>query len=285
MVGCYIVSAELDEMFTTYSEDFIKRMADSDQPFFLYHCSRGNHFKNYPNPKYKGKSPAKYPYKDCIIELDDSVGRLVKALEDTGQLENTLIFVTSDNGPMMEPWPDSGYTPFRGGIACTWEGGVRVPGVVYWKDMITPGQVNNGLFDLADLFLTSLALAGVAYRPPEEQYLDSIDQTSFLLSDQGLANRKYVYMWLQKQWLHQTRRSPPRSSSSFWKTAAAPAASTYPAGPRWRWIVSARAMRARSSGCKPTATTTASWCWRRSRPRPRGSGRRCWTRAMPRSTC
>lgn len=191
------VSAQLDEMFTAYSEDFIKRMADSEQPFFLYHCSRGNHFKNYPNPKYKGKSPARYPYKDCIIELDDCVGRLVTALEESGQLENTLILITSDNGPMMEPWPDSGYTPFRGGIACTWEGGVRVPGVVYWKDMITPGQVNNGLFDLADLFLTSLALAGVTYRPPAEQYLDSIDQTSFLLAGEGLSNRKYVYLWLQ----------------------------------------------------------------------------------------
>ena len=52
---------------------------------------------------------------------------LVDALQDTGQLENTLIFVHSDNGPMMEPWPDAGFTPFRGGIGSTWEGGVRVP--------------------------------------------------------------------------------------------------------------------------------------------------------------
>ena len=184
-------------MFTSYSEEFITKMADSDQPFFLYHCSRGNHFKNYPNPKYKGKSPAKYPYKDCLMELDDVVGRLVKALEETGQLENTLIFVASDNGPMVEPWPDAGWTPFRGGIGCTWEGGVRVPGIVYWKGMITPGQQNDGLFDLSDLFLTWAALAGVEYRPPKDQYLDSIDQTSFLLSDGGLSNRKYVYLWLQ----------------------------------------------------------------------------------------
>ena len=58
------VSALLDEKFADYSVDFIKKMAKSDKPFFLYHCTRGNHFKNYPNPKYKGKSPAKYPYKD-----------------------------------------------------------------------------------------------------------------------------------------------------------------------------------------------------------------------------
>jgi arylsulfatase len=191
------VSGQLDEMFTAYSEEFIKGMAESDKPFFLYHCSRGNHFKNYPNPEYEGKSPAKYPYKDCIVELDDSVGRLVKALEETGQLENTLIFITSDNGPMMEPWPDAGWTPFRGGIACTWEGGVRVPAVVYWKGMIAPGQQSIGMFDLADLFLTSTALAGLDYRPPSDQFMDSIDQSSFLLADGGLSNRKYVYLWLQ----------------------------------------------------------------------------------------
>jgi arylsulfatase A-like enzyme len=191
------VSALLDEKFAAYSVDFIKDMAKSDQPFFLYHCTRGAHFKNYPNPKFKGKSPAKYPYKDCIVELDDIVGRLVKTLQDTGQLENTLIFVTSDNGPLMEPWPDAGFTPFRGGIGSTWEGGVRVPAVVYWKGMITPGQVNDGLFDFNDFFPTLLDLAGATNLIPKDRYIDGIDQTSFLLADQGLSNRKYVYYWLQ----------------------------------------------------------------------------------------
>lgn len=189
--------SECDQKFAAYAEDFIKKMAESDQPFFLYHCPRGLHVKNYPSAKFKGKSPAKYPYKDCLMEVDDIVGRLVKTLDETGQLENTLIFVLSDNGPMMEPWPDAGYTPFRGGIGTTWEGGVRVPGIVYWKNMITPGQVNDGVFDLADLFTTSAALAGIQYRPPQDQYLDGIDQTSFLLADGGLSNRKYVYFWLQ----------------------------------------------------------------------------------------
>ena len=69
-------------------------MAESEQPFFLYHCTRGAHWKNYVNPKFQGNSPAKYPYKDCVVEMDDVLGRLVKKLEETGQLENTLIFVT-----------------------------------------------------------------------------------------------------------------------------------------------------------------------------------------------
>lgn len=191
------VISECDDKFATYAENFIKQMAKSDQPFFLYHCTRGAHVKNYPSAKFKGKSPAMYPYKDCIMEMDDIVGRLVATLDETGQLENTLIFVLSDNGPMMEPWPDAGYTPFRGGIGTTWEGGVRVPSVAYWKGMIEPGQTSDGVFDLADLFTTSAALAGVEYRPPKDQYLDGIDQTSFLLTDGGLSNRKYVYFWLQ----------------------------------------------------------------------------------------
>ena len=190
------VISECDDKFATYSEDFIKKMADSDKPFFLYHCTRGAHVKNYPSAKFKGKSPAKYPYKDCIVEMDDILGLVVKALDDTEQLENTLIFVLSDNGPMMEPWPDARYTPFRGGIGTTWEGGVRVPGIVYWKGMIKPGQVSDQLFDLADLFTTSAALAGVDYQPPETEYLDGIDQTSFLLADVGQSNRKYEYFWL-----------------------------------------------------------------------------------------
>ena len=190
------VCAELDSKWATYSADFITSMAKSDRPFFLYHCTRGAHFDNYPNPSFAGKSLAKYPYKDVIVELDDILGRLVQALDDTGQLENTLIFVTSDNGPQIEIWPDTGYTPFRCGKWSTWEGGVRMPGIVYWKNMISPGQVSNGLFDFADLLPTSLALAGASNLVPGDRYIDGIDQTSFLLADAGLSNRKFVYYWL-----------------------------------------------------------------------------------------
>ena len=63
----------LDEKWADYSVEFIKNMANSDQPFFLYHCTRGAHFDNYPNPQFLGKSPAKYPYKDVMIELDLSL--------------------------------------------------------------------------------------------------------------------------------------------------------------------------------------------------------------------
>ncbi|MCD4784610.1 MAG: arylsulfatase [Candidatus Eremiobacteraeota bacterium] len=193
------VLEKLDEEWTDYSVKFIKKMAKSDKPFFLYHCTRGCHFDNYPSDKYKGKSASAYPYKDVFLELDDHLGRIVKTLEKTGQLENTIIFVTSDNGPEMETWWDAGYTPFRGAKGSTWEGGMRVPGIVYWKGIIKPGRKSDGLFDLSDLFCTSLALANAKNKIPKDRYIDSIDQTSFLLADDGQSNRKAIYYWLEDQ--------------------------------------------------------------------------------------
>lgn len=188
--------AQLDEMLAEHSTGFIKSMKGSTQPFFLYHGTTGVHFDNYPSEKWRGKSPAGYPVKDVMVQLDDIAGRMVQTLRDTGQLENTLVFITSDNGPEMETWPDSAYTPFRGSKGSTWEGGVRVPGIAYWPGMIKPGRESDGLFDLADLYATALTLAGAGDKLPNDRYVDSIDQTSFLLADDGDSNRKFVYYWL-----------------------------------------------------------------------------------------
>lgn len=190
------VSKQLDDRWADYSVNFIESMKGKEKPFFLYHCTRGCHFDNYPDAQWAGSSPAGYQYKDCMVQMDAILGRLVKALKKTGQLENTLIFVTSDNGPEMESWWDSGYTPFRGAKGSTWEGGMRVPGIAYWQGMIKPGRESDGLFDLADLFNTSLALADASKYIPRDRYIDGIDQVSFLLADNGLSNRKYVYYWL-----------------------------------------------------------------------------------------
>src|SRR5262249_19414935 len=189
------VLSRLDDEWATYSERFIERMAGQKKPWLLYHCTRGAHFDNYPHEKFRGKSPSKHPYKDTIIELDDIVGRLARALERTGQAENTLVFVSSDNEPEMETWPDAAFTPFRCAKGSTWEGGVRVPGVCWWPGMIPPGT-SDGLLPQLDLFATFLTLAGVGERVPSDRFIDSIDQTSFLLTPQGLSNRKFHYYWL-----------------------------------------------------------------------------------------
>lgn len=189
------VLSTLDDRWTEYSLGFLDRMATESRPWFLYHCTRGAHFDNYPHERFLGASPSKHPYKDTIVELDDIVGRLVRKLDETGQRDNTLIFVSSDNGPEMETWPDSAYTPFRCAKGSTWEGGVRVPGIFSWPRMIEPRK-SDGIFDQLDLFATMLRLAGREDLVPSDRFTDAVDQTSFLLAPDGLSSRKFHYYWL-----------------------------------------------------------------------------------------
>jgi arylsulfatase A-like enzyme len=189
------VLANIDQDFTDYTVDFLKRQKDSNKPFYLIHSFSKVHFDNYPADGYKGKSPAKFPYKDAMIEVDDIVGRILRTLEETGQADNTFVYFTSDNGVEEDNWPDAGYAPWRGGKGTAWEGGVRVPGIVHWPGTIKAGRVSDGLFDNADLFNTSLALAGTLDKLPTDRYIDGIDQTSFLLADDGESNREVMYYW------------------------------------------------------------------------------------------
>lgn len=190
------VLSQLDDKWCEYSDAFIRRMADGDQPWFLYHGTRGAHFDNYPHEKYLGASPARHPYKDTMVELDAIVGRLIETLRETGQLEDTLIFVSSDNGPHMETWPDAAFTPFRCAKGSTWEGGVRVPGIFSWPGMV-PARQSDGLLNFCDILPTFLSLAGESARQPSDRYIDGVDQSAFLLTEGGLSHRKYHYYWLQ----------------------------------------------------------------------------------------
>ena len=188
---------------------FIERMAGSTDPWFLYHCTRGAHFDNYPHPDFLGRSPARHPYKDAIVELDDICGRLVAALERTGQLESTMVLISSDNGPEMETWPDSAFTPFRCAKGSTWEGGVRVPAVVSWPGMIEPGRSSDGLVHLLDLFATCLSLAGAVDRMPDRPLHRR--GRSAVLPPRGrrceaVSNRKYQHYWLTSQFSAAPRR-------------------------------------------------------------------------------
>ncbi len=190
--------AEADRLIKEFSVARIKELAASGKPFFLEHAFMKVHADNFASKAFEGKSASKYPYKDAVVEVDAYVGEIVAALDKAGVLENTLIFFTSDNGPQRDSWPDTGYTPFRGAKASAWEGGVRVPGIAYWKGMIAPGRESDELFDLMDLFNTSLALAGATASIPTDRYIDGIDQTSFLLAADGRSRREKVYVWIEK---------------------------------------------------------------------------------------
>lgn len=186
---------DLDQRWADYAVDFLKQQQGSRKPFFLYYGTRGCHFDNYPNAYYAGRSPARNDYTDCIVEMNDIFARLHKTLEETGELDNTIIFFTSDNGPEAEIEPH-GRTPFRGAKGSTWEGGMRVPTFVSWQGMIEPRR-SDGLFDLTDIFSTALGLAGIKGAAAgqaigKDNYLNGIDQTSFLLAREGASNRRSI---------------------------------------------------------------------------------------------
>jgi len=188
--------ARADQVLADFSVERIKQLAKGTKPFFLEHCFMKVHCDNFANPDLEGMSASKYPYKDAVAEVDLHMGNIVRALEEAGVLENTFVFITSDNGPQMDAWPDAGYTPFRGAKGTTFEGGVRVPGIAYWKGMIAPGRQSDELFDLVDLFGTALTLAGVtADQLAGDRYYDFVDQASFLFHDEGHSRREVVYFW------------------------------------------------------------------------------------------
>ncbi|MEZ5827348.1 MAG: sulfatase-like hydrolase/transferase [Hyphomicrobiales bacterium] len=184
---------DLDEHWLNVSLAFLDKMKGSEKPFYLYHATRGCHFDNYPSDEWAGKSMARTVYGDCMVQMDYVFGKLMAKLEEIGEAENTLVIFTSDNGPECEI-PPRGRTPFRGCKGSSWEGGVRVPTFAYWKGMITPRK-SDQLFDLADILPTALDLAGypgakLAELLPEKRYVDGVDQTPFLVADDGLSARR-----------------------------------------------------------------------------------------------
>ncbi len=111
----------------------------------------------------------------------------------------------------METWPDAAYSPFRSSKGSTWEGGQRIPGIVTWPGMIDADRASDGLFSLMDWFPTLLRLAGAEAAIPDDRFIDGVDQTSFLLAEDGSSNRKYLLLLARHDVLGVPRR---RSGSS-----------------------------------------------------------------------
>ena len=84
-------------------------------------------------------------------QIDDNIGYVMKKLEDMGQLDNTIIIFTTDNGPQTQTFPDGGVTPFKANKLTTWEGGMRVPLVIRWPGVIQAGHDEDRNLRLARL--------------------------------------------------------------------------------------------------------------------------------------
>jgi arylsulfatase A-like enzyme len=163
MEGNEVVDFNVDQTYTTktYTEksvDFINR--HKDQPFFLYLAHSMPHVPIYASEDFLGSSDRGL-YGDVIQELDWSVGEVMRALEDNGLKDNTLLVFSSDNGPwlvMREHGGSSGI--LREGKQYTFEGGVRVPTLAMWPKVIPAGSVYQDMAVMCDWFPTIAAMAG-----------------------------------------------------------------------------------------------------------------------------
>jgi arylsulfatase len=95
-----------------------------------------------------------------MAQLDDSVGALLKGLDDLGIADNTIVVFSTDNGAEVFTWPDGAMTPFRATKGTIYEGGFRVPAIIRWPGKVQPGKVQNGVFSGLDWFPTFVAAAG-----------------------------------------------------------------------------------------------------------------------------
>ena len=149
----------VEEELITHSLDFMDRSVKSGKPFFLWHNPSRMHAFTRLSPKWENKSGYGL-YADGMMELDYIVGSLLKKLDDLGIADNTIVVFTSDNGAEIVSWPDGGNTPFKGEKGTTWEGGMRVPGMVRWPGVIKPGIIVNDIISQEDWAPTFLAAAG-----------------------------------------------------------------------------------------------------------------------------
>jgi arylsulfatase A len=162
---------------------FISESVKEDKPFFLYLANSMPHTPLFASPEFKGKSERGL-YGDVIEEIDHNVGRILNHLKDLKIEENTIVVVTSDNGPWLIKGDDGGSAlPLFEGKMTTFEGGQRVPCVMKWPGHIPAGSVCSEMALSMDLLPTFARITGAAL--PTVQPLDGKNIIALLTAKAG----------------------------------------------------------------------------------------------------
>lgn len=193
IVGYNTDQSKFTTDYTTRTVDFIKK--NKKGPFFIYLAHSMPHVPLAVSDKFKGKSEQGL-YGDVMMELDWSVGEILKTLRETGLDKNTLVVLTSDNGP----WANYGnHAGSAGGLreakATTFDGGNRIPCIMYWKGKIEPGTTCNKLSSNIDLFPT---LAELAQAPLPERKIDGVSLVPLLEGKKDANPRDYFFYYFNR---------------------------------------------------------------------------------------
>jgi arylsulfatase A-like enzyme len=184
---------KLTTWYTEHAVAFIQR--NKDRPFFLYVPHNMPHVPLFVSEKFKGKSGLGL-YGDVIMELDWSVGQIVKALHDAGLERRTLIIFASDNGPWLLYGDHAGSAgPFREGKATTFEGGQRMPCIMSWPGRIPPGLVCHELATTMDILPTIARITATG--PPPDRIIDGQDIWPLISGQPGAKtpHEAFFYYW------------------------------------------------------------------------------------------
>lgn len=189
IIGYNTDQSQFTTDYTTRTINFIRK--NKKNPFFVYLAHSMPHVPLAVSDKFKGKSQQGL-YGDVMMEIDWSVGEVLRTLKELGLEENTLVILTSDNGP----WANYGnHAGSAGGLreakATTFDGGNRIPCVMYWKNRIVPGTTCNNLASNIDLFPT---LAEISGAPLPAKKIDGVSLVPLMRGDKEANPRtSFVY--------------------------------------------------------------------------------------------
>ena len=184
--------------------EYIAGAAKTDEPFFLYFAYPAPHAPIIPNDQFDGKSKAG-PYGDFVHETDHSIGQLLKALQDSGQADDTIVIFSADNGPehyayardaKFDHWSAH---PFRGLKRDAYEGGHHVPFMVKYPGVTKAGSVNDALVSQIDIMATLASVIGYDL-PDKNAAEDSHDLLPLLKGEVKSVRASHVHNTFDHTW-------------------------------------------------------------------------------------
>ena len=191
----------LTALYTDEALTFMKQ--NRNKPFFLYLAHTMAHVKLGASEKFLGRSKGGL-YGDVIEELDYHVGRILNAVRDLGLDKKTYVLFTSDNGPWLSKGKMGGSAlPLRMGKGSAWEGGFRVPCIVWGPGRVPAGTQSNELTATLDIMPTFAALAGAIV--PSDRVIDGRDQSKLITGKTHLSERETFFYYIKGN-LHAVRR-------------------------------------------------------------------------------